>query len=428
MMNMNRILLLVSVAALTATLAQAQSVSLLPAGAGDLVAPGLSERIMAEDWPSQHVETARLSHQRLLTETGPTKPGLYGALSTGPSEPTLDATRVAESRQYWIDASAAELAYGIELPLTAPGAILRISAADGVRLDPSAVRLRFGGREVAAQSLSKAQATGAELRQTGWAVPSNTLAFRLDRTVGAGSLGLMIDGLPAEITALVHVYEPNSPYVARLEVDRQSFIAGQSIEARLALQHGRGSAVPASSSVLLALPDGTSSGFLARRAGSATWSIAAPEQRAAASPGALHELQAHIDTTVDGVRVRRDLSHALAITPALGRLSGSAERSGDSDLALRFGLSTAVEGRFQLRGTLHAHDRRGRLVPVALAESAAILASGAGELALNFDLDAIERAGYRAPFELRDLMLFDQGRMLLLESRQRALVIRGSSD
>ncbi len=422
-MKTNRILLLVGAVALTATLAHAQTVSLLPAAADDLVSNGLSTRITAEDWPSQHLESVRLSHQRLLTESGPAKPGLFGALSTGPSEPALDASRVAESRQYWVDARGDELGFGIELPLTAPGAILRISAPDGVRLDPNAVRLRFEGREVAAHSLSDAQATGAQLRRTGWGLPGNTLAFRLDRRVGAGSLGLVIDGLPAEVAALIHVHEPNSPYVARLELDRQGFIAGQTIDARLALGSARASGVPASASIVLAAPDGRSNGFLQHRAGSGVWSITAPEQRAASVPGALHELQAHIDTRVDGLRVRRDLTHAVAITPALARLSGAAELARGAGLMLGMGVETAIAGRFQLRGTLYGHDKRGQLVPVALAESAALLPTGAGQLALDFDLDAIERAGFRAPFELRELMLFDQGRMLLLESRQRALRI-----
>lgn len=422
-MKMDPIMLLVGASALAATLAQAESVDLLPAAADDLVAAGLTARISAEDWPSQHVESATLSHHRLLSASGPSKPGLFGALTAGPSEPALDATRMAESRQYWVDARAEELSLGIELPLTAPGAILRISAPDGVRLDPNAVRLRFEGREVAAHSLSDAQATGAQLRRTGWSLPANTLAFRLDRRVGAGSLGLVVDGLPSGIAALVHVYEPNSPYVARLQLDHQRFIAGQAIDARIALADTRGSRVPGSASVVLAAPNGRSSGFLQRRAGSGTWSIIAPEQRAASVPGALHELQAHIDTSVDGIRVRRDLTHAVAITPALARLNGEAELLRGAELGLELGVETAIEGRFQLRGTLFAHDRRGQLVAVALAENAALLSAGVGRLTLDFDLDAIQRSGYQAPFELRELMLFDQGRMLLLESRQRALMI-----
>lgn len=420
---MNRLLLLVGASALAATLAHAQSVALLPAGAADLVAPAISERIAAEDWPSHHSESISLSHQRLLTESGPTKSGPLVALAAGPSVPVLDASRIAESRQYWVDAGGAELGFGIELPLTAPGAIVRISAPDGVTLDPAAIRLRFDGREVSAQSLSDARATGAQLRRSGWALPSNTVAFRLDRKVGAGMLGLVVDGLPSDVTALVHVYEPDSPFVARLEVDRQGFIAGQQIEARIALEHDRGHSLPASASVLLASPDGGSRAFLERRSGDAAWMIEAPQQPAASTPGALHELQSHIDTVVDGIRVRRDLVHAIAISPALGRLSGNAEILRGAELAIGMGLETALDGRFLLRGTLYAHDKRGQLVPAALSESASNLTAGAGQLQLGFDRAGLEQAGFRAPFELRDLMLFDQGRMLLLESRQRALLI-----
>ena len=421
-MNIKRAIFLVGTATLTAALAHAQPVPLLPAGPEDLVATQLSSRIGVGDWPSRHVESATLHHEHLLIESGPHKAGLFGADAIGPSVPAVDARRIAESRQYWVDAGAAELRFGVDLPLTASGAVVRISVADDVRLRSEQVRLRFEGREVAARDLGDRQASGAELQRAGWAVPTNTLVFALDRKVDAGTLELVIDDLPADAVALIHVFEPASRYVARLELDRQGFVAGETIEARLNLVHPRGRTVPQQASLMLASPDGGAGEMLQARAGTASWSISAPE-RARSTPGALHELQAHVDTTINGVRVRRDLSHAIAVSPALGRLAGTASVERAADLRIGIDLATVVDGRFQLRGTLHATVKRGRLTPVAVAETAAVLGAGAGRLALQFDLERLEAAGYHAPFELRDLMLFDQGRMLQLESRQRALVI-----
>lgn len=421
-MNNKPTILLVGVATLAAALVQAQTTTLLPATAEDLVAAELSARIGAADWPSAHVEAATLHHQHLLIDSGPRKPELAATAAAGPSVPAIDARRIAESRQYWVDASGAELGFGIDLPLTAPGAILRISAADDVGLMPEQVRLRFNGREVAARELSSRQASGAEMRRAGWAVPSNSLVFALDRRVGVGTLRLRIDRLPGDSVALVHVFEPASPYVARLELDRQGFLAGQVIDARLHMIHPRGRIVPQQAGVMLVGPDASRGEMLEHRATTGSWSIVARRQ-VGGTPGALHELQAHVDTVIDGVRVRRDLSHAVAVSPALGRLTGTVTVERAANLRIGLDVSTAIDGRFQVRGTLHATDKRGQQVPVAVAETAALLSTGSGRLTLQFDLEQIEAAGYRAPYELRDLMLFDQGRMLTLESRQRALVI-----
>ena len=59
----------------------------------------------------------------------------------------------------------------------------------------------------------------------------------------------------------------------------------------------------------------------------------------------------------------------------------------------------------------------------AVAHSAAYLAAGHGALELAFDRELVAASGLRAPFEVRDLRLIDQGNMGLLHRQARGLVI-----
>jgi hypothetical protein len=70
----------------------------------------------------------------------------------------------------------------------------------------------------------------------------------------------------------------------------------------------------------------------------------------------------------------------------------------------------------------------GQLQPLAFAQSAAVLEAGQGQIVLTVDEATLAASGLKAPFEVRNLQLLDQGRMYMLEERQRAVVIQASGD
>jgi len=418
-MRINRIPAMLKAGALGCALAvmgTAHAQSLLPAADGDLAAQRLDTGLRAQEWTSVHSETAALNYQRSLLDAPAAKPGFAGSVPRTAPAAGLDRTRFAESRQYYIDTDGAALGRGIELPLTAPGAVIRVSAAGRASLSLDNVGLRHNGRSVAAEGFTDASASGLSLRGAGWSVPENTVAFRLNKRVGAGTLNLIVEGLASDAPVLVHVHEPNSPYVARLELNRQAFLAGQTLEAALEVRHPGGQMIPRAAGMMLRADEDAIGNMMRPRASDGVWQITTAA-RAAEVPGTLQEVHAHVDTVIDGIRVRRDLSQAVAIAPAMARLTGDVQIRREAGLNLALGVETALQGRYQLRGTLYATDKRGEMQPVALAESAAVLDAGSSFLGLQFDLDAARSAGYGAPFELRDLSLFDQGRLLLLERR-----------
>ncbi|MCA1779487.1 MAG: hypothetical protein LC637_08920 [Xanthomonadaceae bacterium] len=422
-------LTIAALAMLFAGQAVAQSEMLLPPVAGDLVANQLSRSFQDTQWPSRHTELARVSYQRSLVNVKrPTKTGLGGlaGLVDDSTVPLSDSTLVSESRQYFVDASGQSLAEGIELPLSAPGAIIRISTSDTTgALSLDRLRLSIDGAVVQARKIVERTVDGHSLKAAGLSVPTNTLAFRLGREAGAGILGLSVDGLTPQQPALVQVFEPNSPWVARLRVNSQRFLAGQPIKAHLSIQSSSGGTiVPATASAVLTSPSlDQRQPLQASNERSGSWQITAPE-RIQAEPG-LYQVNAHAEAEIDGIVVRRDLGHAVAIAPPTARFGSTVSmvRGKDQSLSLEFPVEATISGRYQVGATLYATDKRGRLAAVATAETASVLPAAGASLKLDFDLNAPGLEGYGAPFEIRDLVLRDQGRMLILEQRQRALVL-----
>src|SRR5687768_7444513 len=92
---------------------------LLPAGGNDQV----PTRLAALPAPAGQFERAPVSFSWALDPSDP--------LST-------PDTHVAESRESWQTVEGSELARGVDLALTAPGAMIRVSPASGsARLDPA---------------------------------------------------------------------------------------------------------------------------------------------------------------------------------------------------------------------------------------------------------------------------------------------------
>jgi hypothetical protein len=123
----------------------------LKSGERDLVADRLSAD--AASLPaSQHGESAPIQFSWAASAGHASQAGMQPA--------------TVESRQYWVDIDGQALAAGIDLPTTAPGAVIRISALDGgttLQLDSARLQLAVDGI-----ALDRAQlhdfATGANCR------------------------------------------------------------------------------------------------------------------------------------------------------------------------------------------------------------------------------------------------------------------------
>ena len=325
----------------------------------------------------------------------------------------------AESREFWTLVEAADLQRGVGIDTTSPGAVIRLSPENQrAAVDPSLVRVSKGGRMIAQPQGFQRTANAAQLRAAGMDVPDGSAIVQLAREHGQGRFQLQLP--KARDRYLVHVYEPDSPYVLKAQAARSQLLAGDTLEVAAEMQRGTRALRGGELQGQLVSPSGRSYP-LAFRAGKAR--LAVPDE-AGDEPG-LWEVQLFSGQVDGGVTVQRDARTAIEISRPTARLAGG---YGFQSAALRFDLpvQVAAEGRYEVRGTLYATGRDGIGRPVSQAQSAAWLAPGQRNLVLAFDRGHLP-AGYGAPFELRFLELKDQTRMGTLETRELAVRERGAT-
>ncbi|MCX7033924.1 MAG: DUF4785 family protein [Arenimonas sp.] len=322
---------------------------------------------------------------------------------------------VAESREFWAVAEASELQAGLAIDTTAAGAVIRISPAEGGRaVDPERVRMLRNGQLIAEPQTFQRKTNAAQLKAAGMDVPDGSAVVQLAKEQGQGRFQIQL--ADAKGRYLVHVFEPDSPFVFKAQADRRSVLAGDTLEVAAAMQRGETKLAMAGNQVagVLVSPSGRSYD-LAFVGGKARLQV---PQDAGNEPG-LWEVQLSAGTFADGASVQRDASTAVEVTRPTAKLGGG---YGFNAAAVRFDLpvQVAAPGRYELRGTLYATGPDGVSRPVSQAHMANWLEPGKRQLALSFGRVNVPM-GYGAPYELRFLELKDQTRMGTLDTRELAL-------
>jgi len=331
-----------------------------------------------------------------------------------------------ESRQYWVDATGADLAGGVSLPLTSRGAVIRVSpleAGGDIGIDPASVQLSVNGKRFDSTRSMMQVTDGASLQRLGMSVPARTIAFKLDDAIPPGKLDLAVARLPAEQKLVVHVFEPESDWVAELASPRGTFVAGEPLEFGFGLGNSQGKSRVDSVQAVLADPYADKTWALEIDKADGTLTRRAPADRFVSGHDGLFEAYVYLETVQDGLTIRRDLKLPVSIVPPLARFSGQAIATLDDGLTLQVGVESAVPGRFQLNGQIFGTAADGSLKPLAMSQSAAVIEGRAGSIQLQVSSDMLQASGLRAPFEVRNLELLDQGRMFVLQRQQRALLL-----
>ena len=325
---------------------------------------------------------------------------------------------VMESRSFWRTVEAAELQRGVEVELSAPGAVIQLSPAAGARALP-AQSLKV--RDAANRVMDTRQFESAQLQQAGMAVAPGTQLLKLE----SGDIGrYRLQAADGQGRYVLQVLEPNSPVVLRARTDRAVAFAGSRISLQVDMDGAQSAAAslaqrlaraPLVGQGLLVAPDGRTWDvpLQAGRGGGLSSTVALPAEGSDA-PG-LWELQVFAEQG----GIARDTRLAFAVARPTARIAGSIRAANLADL--RFPLQVGAPGRYEVRATLFATGSDGQLRPVAQGHSAAWFnAAGAGQLRLSFAGVALP-AGYGAPYELREVELHDQSRMAPIERRARAL-------
>ena len=363
------------------------------------------------------------------------------------------------SRQYMVDASAAEVETGVNLPLTARGDIVRISPQDQASAPIDATQLQFtthAGQRLSAAKASAVMASDRSLQRAGMPVKPGSLALKLNDSFGVGIA--QITAKAASGHYLIQVYEPKSPLTLALSADHGTRLAGQSLQFTVSLIQSSSHAASANlagaspksaigkpvtpiNSIhpviaaalsrvtgVLQAPDGWSTNveFSPGPNGTYVATVTPPAQHA--GQRGLWEIHAFASGQGGGLTLRRDASNAFALVLPTARFNGSlarpAARGSSHGLSMNIGLDVAAASRYAVSAVLYGHDASGQLRPAAYAQSANWLEPGQNRhIRLSFSSAAIAKSGLKGPFVLRNLTLEDQMQLGLLE--RRALAVRG---
>lgn len=395
-----------------ALIAAGLSANLLPAADGDLVATRLT---MEKSALSADIERAPVDF----------------AWALDPSEPlSREAPYMADSREFWTTLAAAQLQKGYRFQTTAPGALMRLSPADGAKrmgLRLSDLDLRIGGRKLDATRDIAVAVDAEQMKAAGVDFGEGTLVFRLAPEAGQGQMQLMAKN--AQGNYLLHVFEPDSPVSLTLGADRDRALAGDTVTLKARWNDKDRASRPASIGGVLTSPQGHNIpfDFSPAKGGHYEGTVQLP---ANAGDGlALWEVHTFAVGNGKNGAIPRDAKTSLSVSRPTARLSGDAGtvQAKSGRVAVSLPLEVGAEGRYELRGVLYGSAKDGSLQPFAIAHSARWLEPGKGAgITLDFG-DLAAKSGLAAPYELRDLSLNDQARMGLLETRARALRIEADA-
>jgi len=325
------------------------------------------------------------------------------------------------SREYWRDVSASELQQGLKLPLSAPGAIIRLSPGSAAvgKLDPAGVHLQLGRQSLNVNAASSQVADAAALHAAGMDVPAASMVMQLKPELGSGVATLQVPA--ANGRYVVHVYEPQSPFTVTANADRDDLLLGQSVHVRVALQDQDHDMPLSSVGGLLRAPDGSSTPLSFRRQADGSFTVDVRPRSIPTTPGLWEVHSFTVGRDSAGNEIRRDTTTVFAAAAPVARFSGLANtaRAADQGIDIMLGVTARDASRYAVSAVLYGRGTDGSMVPAAFAQSAAWLSSGNGQLILHYDPASLQGVG--APYELRDLRLQDQPAVGLLERRARAM-------
>jgi len=346
-----------------------------------------------------------------------------GKTPISPSQPHL-----AESRAYWLKVTDTELSQGVDLDTSAVGSMVKISPLghDGA-VDPADLELSDsrGVHHRGADAMDLIADAG-QLAASGAPFPRGTSAFRVAAALGKGRFKLRAPRV--QLTGRryqVYVQETNSDVVLQGRTGSDTYLQGQELSFETRLEDSKGALPVQSMAGYLQSPDGAKAPVKFKRGSSGAFVMTMPlTQKAAAAPG-LWEVHALVKGSENGLPVRRNVKTAFAYTVPQARLVGDVAVQTTAVGEIRSTLAVEVinAGRYELRGTLYGADRQGKQQPIMIADTAAWLMPGNGDLSLIFDKDLLAKSALGAPYEVRDLRLMDQSRMGTLRRQARGFQI-----
>jgi len=332
----------------------------------------------------------------------------------------------ALSNEYFMRVTGAQLNKGITVNTTQSEVALLISRGSGETeaLDTGLLQLRHPDN--AAQSLVTSRVSAEQLSQV--SLFSNTVALKTASAAPAGALKLSTQqALSSNDKYLVQIKEKNSPYELSVSIPTQTYTEGEKVIARGAMLSNGKAFKAAKTGATLVAPNGDVSQVNVRVNGTNIDFTAADQSNIQSPVNGMYEIHVESVGEQDGLAVQRNAKVAFAMSRDTAALRGASIKNSN-------GLSADVKivaneaSRFEVRGVLYGTNSKGRLVPVMETHAAQNTNAGAETINLAFDAAILKKAGVKAPYELRDVRLFDQKQLGMIDTLNRKVVFGGAGE
>lgn len=319
-----------------------------------------------------------------------------------------------DSQSFWFETSGAALKKGINIPTTAPGAMMLITTSaetnGALELDARQLRLSdVSGLPMSAKTFSEAQ-----MAQTG--LFSRSVAIQAPTLSGKGQLRLRsAQALPDDAAFVIRVREPESSVILEFSADGQTVSDNKSSLARMRLTDTntqKGLKLTSYSASLVA-PDGTELEVTpSETAGQVHFSMPDGVPYLAPKFG-LYELRVSAKGMLGNLPVQRNAKIALAAPKPTASLSDASLLGFEQPTAaVKFQVNEP--GRYEVRMVLFGTSQDGSLKPVMETHAAQDLNTGMAKFLVPFDENLLQKADVKGPYGLGMVRLFDQNQLGLL--------------
>ncbi len=341
----------------------------------------------------------------------------------------------ASSREYWLTVNGLQLLQGLKLQTTAAGAIVKISPMPDRNVKSSKLPvldtgqltiIDAQGKQHPQMSAMANSATADQLNNARLSFPPGTVIFELKETLGHGEFTVKYHNIiNPQQRFLLYVLDKNSQYRLSVKTDDDTVFSGRQLVAQIALTDNKIIRDVSSVETFLRSPDGgkfvvdnkiNKDGLV-----ETAINIDGLDDRSIG----LWELHVATKSVMNGMQVQRNAKTTFAYSQPNAKLTQTVDitraKGLDNTLRLSFGIDAVSSGRFELRGILYGTEIDNKKVPIMFANSAGWREAGPSTLDLTFDLSKVSNSSAGKPFEIRDLRLLDQSRMMLLHRQSLAL-------
>ncbi|MFT5757498.1 MAG: hypothetical protein ACI9LM_002232 [Alteromonadaceae bacterium] len=321
------------------------------------------------------------------------------------------------SDEYWFEISGRKLNEGVDIGVTKPGSLIRLSSKrskgdvlpDDVAIDPKNIELFRQHQKISnpfSQAVSQQQLATANIFP-------NSSAIQLAENIGTGTFTLRVNNkLEDSQRYIVNVKEKGSDYKLHLSTASQSYSAGQLVSFK-AQMHNKDHKLSSriQQKAFIQFPSGQREAVkLTNKNGQ--YQVNVPENFTEHRLGELYELHLESKVLDRGIKIQRNSKFAFAVVQPTARLTPALSVADSGALV---NIEVASEGRYEVSAFVYGNDKAGRLMPIMYSRSAYYLEAGEQQVELRFDENILHKSGAKPPYHIEKLKLMDQSRMTVLQ-------------